>query len=97
MTVTAAPGLHCNGSRTLPVQRNDDIPPFPAALDERHRECSTTQLWLALVQAPPQSDLVIVKLTTQCNLVEVDSIYRIDDAHPPAHRDGDRGQDGDTN
>jgi hypothetical protein len=49
---------------------------------------------LCLVQPPPQSDLVIDEPTTQPNLVEVDSLYRIDDAHPPVQRDGDRGQKG---
>jgi hypothetical protein len=39
-----------------------------------------------------RSDLVIDEPTTQPNLVEVDSLYRIDDAHLPVHGDGDRGQ-----
>ena len=37
---------------------------------------------------------VIDEPTTQPNLVEVDSLYRIDDAHPPVQSDGERGEKG---
>jgi hypothetical protein len=59
----------------------------PLARRLPHPEGSTTRLWLVLVQAPLQSDLVIDEPSTQRNHVEVDSLYRIDDAHPPVHRD----------